>query len=180
MKKINNLNEVLAAKLEAMYDGEKQLQHLLPSVSELVQHPNLKAEINKYVERSVEKRCKLKRIFSYLLVQEFKIKNKIIESMLNDIREIMHLASESYLRDVMLVACIQSINHYNVTNYRTALALAIELNLENVADLLQEILQWEKETVTALEKLTFQKIGQRRVNSFDINVFKYSPLQNEM
>jgi len=161
MKKLTNLTEVLAFQLEAMYHGEKQVQHQLPVINEIVQHPRLKEEITKYIERSVEKRCKLKRIFSYLLIPGSKRKNKVIENILNDAQDLADHASGSALRDVVLASFLQSINYYNVANYRAALALAIELNLDQVADILHEILESEKETVNSLEKITFEKLGRR-------------------
>ncbi len=162
MKKLTNLNEVLALQLEGMYDAEKKIQHHLPILSEGVQHHSLKEEIKKYVERSVEKRTKLKRIFSYILIQKSKRKNKVIESIFNETRELAHQASESYLRDVILAACLQSINHYSVANYRASLAVALALNLEQVADLLDEILQFEKEISTALEKIAFEELQKKQ------------------
>ena len=82
MKKLANLNELLAFQLEGMYYGEKELQHQLPSFSEGVRNPRLKEEINKYLERSIEKRSKLKRIFSYFLVPASKRINKVVEVLL--------------------------------------------------------------------------------------------------
>src|SRR5688572_478270 len=129
MKKLTNLNEVLAFQLEGMYDAEKKLQHHLPLIAEGVQLHCLKEGINKYLERSSDKRSKLKRIFSYILVQKSNRKNKVVEMIFNETRDLAHQASESYLRDVIYVACLQSINHYKIANYRAALALALALNL---------------------------------------------------
>ena len=158
MKKLTNLNEVLAQQLEGMYHGEKQLQHELPTFSEGVQHVRLKEEMTKYIERSVEKRSKLKRIFSYLLVPNTKRKSNVVEVLFKEAREMADKTSEGYLRDTVFTACLQSINHYNAANYRAALALAVELNLEQVTDLLHEILQWENETFLALEKIAFEEL----------------------
>ena len=158
MKKLTNLNEVLAFQLEGMYHGEKKLHHELPSFSEGVRNTHLKEEIKKYVERSGEKRSKLKRIFSYLLVPNTKRKSKVVEVLFKEAREMADKTSEGHLRDTVLTACLQSINHYNAANYRAALALAVELNLEQVTDLLHEILQWENETFLALEKIAFEEL----------------------
>jgi len=161
MKKLTNLNEVLAFQLEGMYDGEKKLQHRLPIISERVGNISLKAEIGKCVERAVEKRCKLKRIFSYLLVEKSRRKSNVMESILSEAENLVHHGSESHVGDVLLAACLQSVNHYSVANYRAALALALALNLEQVADLLDEILQIEKEMTTGLEKIAFEGLQKQ-------------------
>ena len=161
MKKLTNLSEVLAFQLEGMYDGEKKLQHQLPTISERVRSSSVKGEISKCIERAVEKRCKLKRIFSYLLIEKSKRKSNVMESILNEAENLLHHVSESYVGDVVLLACLQSANHYNIANYRAALALALALNLEQVADLLDEILQVEKETTTGLEKIAFKGLQKQ-------------------
>jgi ferritin-like metal-binding protein YciE len=160
MKKLTNLNEILAFQLEGMYEGEKALQHQLPTFSEGVQNLRLREEIKKYLDRSIEKRSKLKRIFSYLLVPASKRKNKVVEVLIKEAQAVVDKASESYLRDVVFAACLQTINHYNAANYRAALAIAVALNLDQVTDLLHEILQWENETFIALEKIAFEELGK--------------------
>jgi len=161
MKKLTNLNEVLAFQLEGMYEGEKELQHQLPNFSESARNPRLKEEMKKYLERSFEKRSKLKRIFSYLLVPASKRKNKVVEVLFKETRELADKATEGYLRDVVFAAFLQSINHYNAANYRASLALAVDLNLDQVTDLLHEILQWENETFVALEKIAFEELRKQ-------------------
>lgn len=160
-KKLTTLNEVLAYQLEGMYDAEKKLQYAIPICSETIRlNTVLKQEIKKYGELATDKRTKLKRIFSYLLVEPFGRKNKMIDTLLKDTHEMLSYASTDHLRETILIACIQSINHYKIAGYRTALAFAIELNLETVADLLHEILQWEKETDSALTQISIKELKE--------------------
>lgn len=161
MKKLTNLNEVLTFHLESLYDAEKKLQHAIPICSESLPLGTLRDEIKKYGEGATEKRSKLKRIFSYLLVQPFKRKNNVINSMLKETHDMLDHAATDHLREIVLLACIQSINHYKMAGYNTALAFALELNLDTVADLLHEILAWEKETNAALTKIAFEELNKK-------------------
>jgi ferritin-like metal-binding protein YciE len=161
MKKLNNLTEVLAFLLEGLYDAEKKVQHTIPTCIEAIKLPALKEEIKKYGELSSEKRSKLKRIFSYLLVQPFKIKNRVIDMMLKDTHELLEHATTDDLRETVLLSCIQSINHYKLAGYTTALAFALELNQDNVCDLLHEILEWEKDSNTAFTRIAFEALHNK-------------------
>lgn len=159
--KLTNLTEVLAYQLEGMYDTEKKLQHSIPICVEVIKLEILKLEVKKYGELATDKRTKLKRIFSYLLIERFGRKNKVIDSLLKDTQEMIKYASTDHLRDAVVLACMESINHYKIANYNTALAFAIELNLETVSDLLHEILAWEKETATVLTKIAFEELNKK-------------------
>lgn len=165
MKELTSVNEFLAFHLEGMYDGEKKLQHQLPTISQGVRHKELKEEIDKYVARAAEKRSKLKRVFSYLLVPPFKRKNKVIDSLFKEAHEALQHASGDTVHDAVITACVQSINHYNIANYSTALAFAVELNLEVVADLLHEILEWEKKTDIIMRKIVFEDLLKKESSS---------------
>ena len=158
MKELTCVNEFLAFHLEGMYDGEKKLQHHLPAISEGVRHKGLIEEIDNYIERAAEKRSKLKRIFTYLLVPPFKRKNKVVDSLFKEAHEALQHACGDNVRDAVTIVLVQSINHYNIANYSTALAFAIELNLEVAADLLHEILEWEKKTDISLKKIAFEEL----------------------
>ena len=165
MKDLTSLNEFLSFHLEGMYDGEKKLQHQLPTISQGVRHKGLKEEIDKYVALAAEKRSKLKRIFSYLLVPPFKRKNKVVDSLFKETYEALQHTSEDTVHDAVITACLQSINHYNIANYSTALAFAVELNLEVAADLLHEILEWEKKTDITLRKIAFEELLKKESSS---------------
>lgn len=159
--KLTSLSEVLAYQLEGMYDAEKKLQHGIPICVESIKLEALRQEVKKYGELSTDKRTKLKRIFSYLLVERFGRKNKVIDSLLKDTQKMLSYASTDHLRDAVALACIQNINHYKIANYNTALAFAIKLNLETVSDLLHEILAWEKETAAVLTKIAFEELNKK-------------------
>ncbi len=165
MKKLSNLNEVLAFHLEGLYDAEKKLQHAIPACIEGVELNVLKDAINKYGEQAAEKRTKLKRIFGYLLVEPFKRKNTVIDTMLKDTHQMLEYAASDTLRHAVLLACFQSINHYKMAGYNSALAFAIVLNLDTVSDLLHEILEWEKETITVLAKIVFEELHKNETSS---------------
>jgi ferritin-like metal-binding protein YciE len=164
MKKLTTLNEVLTFHLEGMYDAEKK------TTCDNGLHRRSKIEYTQSGNQKIwragrGKRTKLKRIFSYLLVQPFKRKNNVIDSLLKDTHDLLNYAATDHLREAVLLACIQSINHYKIAGYNTALAFAIDLNLDTVADLLHEILVWEKETNNTLTKIAFEELNKKESSS---------------
>jgi ferritin-like metal-binding protein YciE len=156
---INNLNDALAYQLEGMYYAEKTLQKLLPVCIEQTTSRALKNEIKKYLDSARDKRVKLKRVFSYLLTGPFGRKNKVMEGFLKDKERLQKCVKNSDLKDAILIGDLQAIAHYKISTYGTAKALAAALELQKVVDLLQEILEWEKEADNS-----FTKVGMKEVN----------------
>lgn len=156
---LRNLNEALSFQMKGMYDAERKLQREIPKCSVKVRSEALKGEIGRYIDSTDDKILKLERIFSYLMTEPSGVKNEIIDKFIEDTHKMLQYASSDDIRDVVFIACIQNINHYKIATYGTALAFAIELKLNTVADLLHEILEWEKDTDRALTKISLEEMN---------------------
>lgn len=163
MKKLSNLHEALVFQLRGLYNAERKLQKSIPPCSTHITSGTLKVEIDTYNQSSGDKLIKLERAFNYLMEEPKGRKNKVMREMIGDTRYILNLAPTDEMRDVVLAACIQNINHYKIAGYKTALAFAIELELSTVADLLHEILEWEKEMSTRLTAISLNEIFNKAI-----------------
>ncbi|GHN02678.1 hypothetical protein WSM22_41670 [Cytophagales bacterium WSM2-2] len=159
--KLNNLNDALTYHLEGMYRVEKKLQKFLPDCFDQAASRALKNEVKKYLSNTGDKRVKLKRIFSYLLTGPFGCKNKIIDAFMEDQTSLQKYAMTSSLRDTMLIGNLQAINSYKISMYNTAKTFAMTLELQKVVDLLQEILELEKESEHAFAKIALKEISDK-------------------
>jgi ferritin-like metal-binding protein YciE len=159
--KVNNLNDALAYQLEGMYYVEKKLQKTLPDCINHATSRALKSQIKKYLDSARDKRVKLKRIFSYLLTGPFDCKNKVIEKLMEEESKILKYTNNSELKDALLIGNLQAINHYKISVYGTAKAFALILELQKVVDLLQEVLDWEKEANQALTKIAIKEVNEK-------------------
>ena len=66
------------------------------------------------------------------------------------------LKKVSATRDVGLILAAQKVEHYEIATYGGLAQLATTLGLEDVADLLRQTLEEEKETDRSLQKLLNQ------------------------
>ncbi len=154
MKSLASLNDALIYLLKGLYDGEVILQQAIPACIKNVTSEALKNELNRYKEDSYDKVLKLERVFNYLMTQPGGKRNVVLKKMINDTNSMLSTTSTAEVKDIILASCIQSINCYKIAGYRTAMAFAIELQLETVPDLLHEILELEKQTSHAMNKIT--------------------------
>lgn len=161
----DNLTEALIYQLRGLYDAEKNLQKAVVKCLETVTSKKLKAEIANYAESTQNKLIKLERVFNYLMDEPEGRKNGAVNKMIEDTHELLKCIVNNDLRDSMMIACIQNINHFKIAGYGTARAFALELNLETPAELLSDILRWEKETDRALTKIAIEEINRKTPES---------------
>lgn len=159
MKKgLSNLQEALGYQLKNLYDAEKKIQKALPECSEKATNPSLQKELKAYLECTFDKISKLERVFNYLVDSPTGRENLIMDKMLEDTHHILKVASSDPLRDVLITSCFQNIIHYKIAGYGSTHAMAMELDLRTVTDLLHEVLMWEKQSDQALTAIALKEL----------------------
>jgi ferritin-like metal-binding protein YciE len=156
MKKLANVNDALVFLLKRQYDAECTLKDALTNCSKKVKSSLLKAELEDYGEISRHKIIKLERVFNYLMTEPTGEKNIIIRKMITETHTMLDITKSDETRDVMILSCVQGINQYKIAIYRAALALSIELQLDQVTELINEIIEWERKAATVFNKTIFE------------------------
>ncbi len=158
MKKFDTLNEILAYQLEAMYVAEKTLQVNLTDCTRMITNKKLSNEFEKYQQSSADKRLKLKRIFSYLLISPSDRKGKPILKMLKEMEAILLSSTSEELKNAQFLGALQAISHYKTAVYSTAKTYSEQLELTTVSDLLTEIIAWEAESYASLTRIAIDVV----------------------
>lgn len=153
MRTIKNLSDALAELLRGLFDGERALEKAIEECSMKAASHTLRKKLENHAQGTCDKILKLERVFNYLLTSPTGKRNYVVRKMINETRMLMRATSDDSIRDIMLVSCLQSISNYKISGYQTALALALDEDLGNVADLLQEILEEEIETEFELNRI---------------------------
>lgn len=143
----------MAYQLEGLYDGEKKLQHYLHSWQSAVEGFAVKDELQKFESHCSDARMKIKRIFSYLLTEPFKVKNNTISGFIKDLDIVASCLSDAHDREMFTRNSIHNINAYKVSAYTAALELSHKLALDQVSDLLNEIITAAIGCDTKLQKM---------------------------
>lgn len=158
-KNINTLEDALAFQLQGLYYAEKRLQEEFLNCGPRISSLRLQEEIRNYISSADNKLLKLERIFNYLMTEPLSRRNEVINTMIMETQDMMDLAATNTLRDLLLISCIQKINAYKATSYRTAYLLSVELEIDTATDLLSEIRKWEYETGKALADLFLEEFN---------------------
>lgn len=157
---IATFEDALAYQLQGLFSAEKALREEFETCSKEITSEEVKTAIRKYVESADDKILKMKRIFNYLL-KPIERKNEVINKLLDETHQLLSYATLPHLKDILMVSCIQNINAYKLAGYKTAYLFAIELELDTAADLIQEIISWERQTGKELSALSLEEFNRQ-------------------
>jgi ferritin-like metal-binding protein YciE len=149
--KENPFHELFVDQLRDLYDAEQQLTKALPGVIEAVSADELRQALEHHLEVTHGHVERLERILSDLGETPTGKSCKGMEGLLEEGDEAVKNHSPGVLRDALIIAGAQRIEHYEISGYGTAKAWAEELDLEEAVDLLEDTLDEEAE---ADEKLS--------------------------
>jgi ferritin-like metal-binding protein YciE len=131
-----NLKEILIEQLRDLYHAEGQLVKALPKMARAAQNQELKDGISMHLEETGGHVERLEKVFELLVTPA---KGKVCPAMKGLIEEGEEGIKEndaSPLRDVLIIASAQKIEHYEIAAYGTVRTLAEKLGEGDVAELL--------------------------------------------
>ncbi len=143
--KIESLEQLFEEELRDIYDAEKQLVKALPKMAKAASSEELREAFNEHLEVTREQVRRCEQIFEALGI---KAKSKPCTGMrgiVEEGREVMQEDASDEMMDAALTGAGRRVEHYEMSAYDSARALAEKLGREDVVDLLQQTLEEEQE-----------------------------------
>jgi ferritin-like metal-binding protein YciE len=155
----SEVRELLVEQLKDAYSAERQALRCMQKVVKKATAPELRDGIQMHIEQTQTQIEKVEQAMEKLEVRRGR---KVCEAMRGLVEEAQHEIDEQDgkgpILDLVIVAGLQRIEHYEIAAYGTDIALAQALGEKDVASLLSEILEEEKMTDTKLTEVTQQSI----------------------
>ena len=158
--KLKTLNDLLHHELKDLYSAENQLVKALPKMAKAATNEDLKAGFEEHLEQTRGHVDRLNTIAEKLGVKLTGHKCKAMEGLVEEGADMIDEDAEDTVRDAGLIGAAQRVEHYEIAGYGTAKALAMQLGEDEIAGILEETLNEEKETD---EKLT--ELAETAVNA---------------
>ena len=162
-KKATGLQQLMVEELQDLYDAEKQLTRALPKVAKAANDEELVEAIREHLDVTKGHVQRIEQIFESL---DMKAKSKpcagmkgIVEENSETIQEKKGEESDEVL-DVAIAGGARRVEHYEIAAYTAAIDMARQMGNDEIAGLLEETLEEERE---ADEKLA--EIGSRILGS---------------
>ncbi|MGZ8536765.1 MAG: ferritin-like domain-containing protein [Flavisolibacter sp.] len=176
MEKMNDLRDLLTHEIEDLYSAEEQMLEALPMMIEKATNKNLKDSLKQHLKVTQEQKKRLDKIQKMMgeggenssrktgfLAGLFGGSKHVCKGMKGIIDEGNKIMAEDMNPDVMdaaIIASAQKVEHYEICGYGTARSFASELNLEQVAKMLEQTLNEEYEADFLLTELAVNRINQ--------------------
>ncbi|MCW4115924.1 ferritin-like domain-containing protein [Aurantimonas sp. MSK8Z-1] len=159
MASVKTLDDLFLHTLQDIYYAEKQIVKALPKMAKKAASSELKGAFEKHLEETKGQVERLDQVFEALGKKSKAVKCQAIEGIIEEAQELMEEVEDEQTLDAAMLAAAQAVEHYEISRYGTLISWAKTLGHEEVVSLLEETLEQEKATDSALSKL-----GESAVN----------------
>jgi len=153
------VRELLTEELKDAYSAEKQALRCMQRALRKASAGALRQGIQTHIEQT---QVQIERVEQAMEKMNVRPGRKVCEAMRGLVEEAQHEIEKHDERgpilDLIIVAGMQRIEHYEIAAYGTDVALAEALGEKEVADLLSQTLEEEKQTDLKLTEVTQKAI----------------------
>jgi ferritin-like metal-binding protein YciE len=167
MATVDTLHALLVEQMRDLLDAERQITKALPRMAKKASSGAVQAAFREHLEVTQEQIERLTRAFEELGEPARAKKCKGMQGLIEEAQEDMQEIDDEDVLDAALIAHAQKVEHYEMAGYGTARTHAQRLGLDDVAQLLEQTLQEEKETDRKLTELAESMVNPQAAGAGD-------------
>src|SRR4051812_44040612 len=141
-----SLNDLFVQQLEDLYDAENRLIDALPKMADAATCPDLKSAFSEHLQQTRTHARRLEQVFNRIGCEPKRETCPAMKGLIAEGEEMISAKGDDMVRDAGLIAAAQRVEHYEMAGYGTVRTFARQLNLDDVAQILQQTLDEEGET----------------------------------
>ncbi|HWN87485.1 MAG TPA: ferritin-like domain-containing protein [Chitinophagaceae bacterium] len=154
------LEKFFEDSLKDIYWAEKQLTKALPKMQKAATTDELKNAIEEHTKQTEEHVSRLEQVFELLGKKAQAKKCEAMEGLVKEGESIVEETEDgSMTRDVGIIMAAQKVEHYEIATYGGLVQLATTMGKDDVAELLNQTLEEEKETDQLLTEIAENNIN---------------------
>lgn len=157
---LENLRDLYVDKIKDLYSAENQIIKALPRMIKNANSDQLQQALQDHLSVTEIQAQRLDEIAVNLGERAKGKKCAGMEGLLEEGKELLKEKAEADVLDAGIIAAAQSVEHYEIAGYGTAVAWARLLGHADAADLLQQSLDEEKEADQLLSQLAESWINE--------------------
>jgi ferritin-like metal-binding protein YciE len=158
--RMETVEDVFKNELFDIYNAEKQLLKALKEMSETAEHEDLATAFSEHRAQTEGHVERIERVCEILDVEIDREKCEAMEGILEEGKEMMKKIDKGPVLDAAMITAAQKVEHYEIASYGSLCALAKGLGYEEIAEILHQTLDEEKETDSKLTMLAEANINQ--------------------
>jgi len=153
MAKLNTLKDLLIHNVKDLYSAETQLVKALPKMAKAASDADLKKGFETHLEETKVHVTRLEQVAELLGASPRGVSCKAMKGLVEEGEESIEEEAEAHIKDLSLIAAAQKVEHYEISGYGSARALAEAIGQKEVAALLKTTGDEEGATDGKLTKL---------------------------
>ena len=166
------LKELLIEEMQDLLHAETQLTGALPKMAEAAHNPKLKEAFEKHLVQTENHVARLQQAFS---IMGEKAQSKPCKAMMGLVEEGKETIEEGREKeplaaDLALITAAQKVEHYEISGYGTVRALAKQVGLLDVAELMTHTLGDEESADFLLSSIAKPMVQQATLEDMGANV----------
>jgi ferritin-like metal-binding protein YciE len=162
---VKTTDDLLLEELRDIYHAEKQLVKALPKMAKKAKSDKLRQAFEHHLEETNGQIERLEQVFDHLDKPARGKRCEAMQGLIEEAQEMMEEIKTPEVLDAALIAGAQKVEHYEIASYGTVHALAEAMGHQEVAQLLAQTLQEEKETDRKLNELAISDINKKAMKS---------------
>lgn len=146
--------------LKDIYWAEKHLTKALPKMQKAATTEELQNAIGEHISQTEEHVTRLEHVFEMLGHKAQAKKCEAMEGLVKEGETVVEETEDGSLtRDVGIIVSAQKVEHYEIATYGSLVQLATTMGHEDIAQVLQETLDEEKQTDEGLTSIAENDIN---------------------
>jgi ferritin-like metal-binding protein YciE len=151
--KLASIEDVYAAQLGDLRSAEMQLIEALPAMADAASDRKLQQAFTQHLEQTERHLERLQEIIDASPLPVPDDPCDAMRGLISEGNKIIQSEGPGEVKDVALIAAAQRVEHYEISAYGTARALADQLDQRDARQLLSETLDEERQADELLTKL---------------------------
>lgn len=156
----SNLRELFIEELKDVCDAERRLTKALPKMAKAANSEDLVTAFEEHLEQTEKHLTRVETVLSSLEASAAKKTCKAMVGLLAEGEEMMKEEAPPEVKDVMLIAAAQKVEHYEIATYRSLCTWALELGEDKALKLLEVNLKEESAADERLTKLALPLVAE--------------------
>ena len=161
------LEKLLKDELQDLYDAEQQLVKAIPKMIEAANSAELQQALQEHLRVTQNQVTRLEQVFSELGEKAQKKPCKGMAGIISEGQEMLEEDLEAATMDAAIISAAQKVEHYEIASYGTVRTLAQTIGNNEVAGLLEETLEEEKEADRLLTEIAEGSINVEAASEED-------------
>jgi ferritin-like metal-binding protein YciE len=163
----SSLMELFENELKDIYWAEKHLTKALPRMAKSASDAGLSRAIEKHLKETERQVRKVESVFEILGKKAVAKKCEAMAGLIKEGQEIMKETEKGPQRDAGIISAAQKVEHYEIASYGTLRTFAATMGLDKAVEILEEILEEEKNADVTLTQVAESSINVEAVMEED-------------